>query len=280
MTNERIVMKRIVFLLGISLCMIGCASTDVYKEVFKDDAPSYNSKEFDVYPRELYLVVQKIVCSRNFIIDQEDESSGVFLAKRYFQKGKRRMILTLQSKIIPGGGDTSFLYLNAMQTTERIYVSDRTRFFLWLIPLPGGGGKQSTEVKEGEKIVEDKKFYADFFAAIEAELGELAEAKRILALEEAEEAAEAMAGGSDAGEIEDVEVAEESDFAGEEVVETMDAEENIVDQEELTVGVTIDKAAEEVVDVQPSAEAGQAGEAAEGVIVEAGETEAQLEEMP
>ena len=259
-------MKRFIFLLVVALCWSGCSSTDVYKEVFRDEEPSYNSKEFDIYPRELYPIVQKIVCSKNFIIDEEDESAGVFLAKRYFQRGKRRMILTLQSKIISSRGDNAFLYLNAMQTTERNYVADRTRFFLWVIPLPGGGGKQSTQVKEGEKIVEDRKFYADFFAAIQDELEAVKAAEEVLAMDEAAnmmmedvEEYEVTAEG-DVEEVEDAaaEEIEEIDqegaiLAGNEEAEVgvIEVEETILDQKELGIGVTIDDLTEESGDVVP-----------------------------
>jgi hypothetical protein len=36
--------------------------------------------------------------------------------------------------------------------------------------LPGGGGKSASQIKEGEKIIEDKKFYQDFFKEIEREV--------------------------------------------------------------------------------------------------------------
>ncbi|OQX53929.1 MAG: hypothetical protein B5M48_02070 [Candidatus Omnitrophica bacterium 4484_213] len=47
--------------------------------------------------------------------------------------------------------------------SERLFVADRTRFFLWLIPLPGGGDKEVSKIKEEEKIIEDRKFYQRFF---------------------------------------------------------------------------------------------------------------------
>ena len=45
------------------------------------------------------------------------------------------------AKITLNGENSSTLYLDAIQTTERLFVSDHARFFLFLIPLPGGGGK-------------------------------------------------------------------------------------------------------------------------------------------
>ena len=66
--------------------------------------------------------------------------------------------------------DETTLFLSAIETTERLYVSDRTRFFLLIIPLPGGGGKQATKIKEKERPVEDRKFYQQFLDAIEKEI--------------------------------------------------------------------------------------------------------------
>lgn len=54
-----------------------------------------------------------------------------------------------------------------MGTTERSYVADRTRFFLFIVPLPGGGGNEASTVKEGEKVINDKNFCKKFFDEIE-----------------------------------------------------------------------------------------------------------------
>ena len=54
-------------------------------------------------------------------------------------------------------------------------MADRTRFFLWLIPLPGGGGKEASKIKEEEKTIEDKEFYQRFFEEIEEGIKNLKE---------------------------------------------------------------------------------------------------------
>lgn len=151
----------------------GCSTTSVYKEVFKEK-PIHNSKEFTVYKDILYQATIRTVCSKNFIIEREDEDKGFILAKRSFQKGKRTIVLALQAKIDSDEENkSSTLYLNALQTTERLFIADHTRFFLFVIPLPGGGGKEATVIKEGEKIVKDKKFYKKFFSAIEEQINAL-----------------------------------------------------------------------------------------------------------
>jgi hypothetical protein len=163
----------IIFLVGF-LFIAGCGTGKVYREIMKDK-PSYNSREFSVSPDILYQAVMRIIYSKNFIVEKENQKDGFILAKRYFQKGKRNVILALQAKILPYADNKSLLYLNAFQTTERLYVADRTRFFMFIIPLPGGGGKEATKVKEGEKIIEDKKFYGELFSAIENEIHILVE---------------------------------------------------------------------------------------------------------
>jgi hypothetical protein len=141
----------------------------VYKEVFKDK-PNYNQKEFPVSKEALYRAVIKAIYPKSFIVEEEDVERGFILAKRSFQRGKRTIVLALQARVVSEAEDKSTLYLNALQTTERLYVADRTRFFFWIIPLPGGGGKEAIKVKEGERIIENKEFYQNFFKAVEKEI--------------------------------------------------------------------------------------------------------------
>lgn len=161
-------MKLATILLFISLIASGCA-TPVYREVFQERA-SYNSKEFNVSVNILNQAIIRAICAKNFIIEKEDFEKGSILAKRSFQRGKRSIVLVLQAKIDSSIKDKTMLYLTALQTTEINYVSDHTRFFLFLVPLPGGGGKSASQIKEGEKVIEDKKFYQDFFNEIQMEV--------------------------------------------------------------------------------------------------------------
>jgi len=161
-----------IFLAVIVFLITGCA-TPAYKEIFKNDI-NYNSREFSVSADILYDATVRAVCSKNFILDKEDKGNGFILAKRSLQRGKRTVILVLQGKIMANPQDKATLYLNALQTTERFFVADRTRFFLFIIPLPGGGGKEGSTIKEGESIIQDKRFYQNFFLAIEKEIKNLA----------------------------------------------------------------------------------------------------------
>jgi hypothetical protein len=146
----------------------GCA-TPVYREVF-NEKESYNSKEFSVPANILYQATSRAICSKNFIIEKEDAEKGFILAKRSFQRGKRSIVLVVQAKMDISCTDKTMLYLSALQTTEMFYVSDHTRFFLFLVPLPGGGGKNASQIKEGEKVIDDKEFYKSFFAEIQREV--------------------------------------------------------------------------------------------------------------
>ncbi|MFA6217688.1 MAG: DUF2242 domain-containing protein [Candidatus Omnitrophota bacterium] len=146
----------------------GCA-TPVYREVF-NEKESYNSKEFSVPANILYQATSRAICAKNFIIEKEDAVKGFILAKRSFQRGKRSVVLVVQAKMDSSCNDKTTLYLSALQTTEMFYVSDHTRFFLFLVPLPGGGGKNASQVKEGEKVIDDKEFYKSFFTEIQREV--------------------------------------------------------------------------------------------------------------
>ena len=157
-----------ILLLASFIVLSGCA-TPVYREVFQEKA-SYNSREFNVPANILNQAITRAICSKNFIIEKEDSEKGSILAKRSFQRGKRSIVLVLQAKIDSSINDKTMLYLTALQTTEINYVSDHTRFFLFLVPLPGGGGKSASQIKEGEKVIEDKKFYQDFFNEIQKEV--------------------------------------------------------------------------------------------------------------
>ena len=156
------------FLILTIFLFAGCA-TPVYKEVFRD-TPSFNSKEFLANKDRLYKATLRAIIAKNFMVEKEDQENIFILAKRSFQQGRRTIVLLLQAKLTADEENKTTLYLSALQTTERVYVADRTRFFLWIIPLPGGGGKEGSSIKEKEEIIEDKEFYQNFFAVINDEL--------------------------------------------------------------------------------------------------------------
>ena len=160
-------MKLNYLLAVIAALVLGGCSQAYYKQVLNEE-PVGNARRFPVTTDALYDAVSQSMLERNFILENENKANGFLLGKRTFQDGRRTATVLLQAKIMPcGGGQASTLYLNGVQTTEVSYVSDRTRFFLFLIPLPGGGGKQATSIKEGEISIRDAKFYGMFFKTIE-----------------------------------------------------------------------------------------------------------------
>lgn len=156
----------------LTLFFLGCASAHVYREVMKE-GPAFNSRIFSVSPELAYQAVERAVLDKNFMLEKQDVENNFLLAKRSFQKGRRTIALLLQAKISPVGKDESKIFLSAIETKETSYVADRTRFFLWIVPLPGGGGKEASQIKEGEEVVKDKKFYENMFAVIEKEMAVL-----------------------------------------------------------------------------------------------------------
>jgi hypothetical protein len=142
----------------------GCAQP-YYTQVLNEQ-PVANTRHFPVTADTLYQAVIQSMLERNFLLENESKTNGFLLGKRTIQDGRRTASILLQAKIVPSGEEASTVYLNGVQTTEVSYVADRTRFFLFLIPLPGGGGKEASSIKEGEKTIRDPKFYDVFFKTI------------------------------------------------------------------------------------------------------------------
>jgi hypothetical protein len=180
---------RPLFLMTVILMIMttGCASP-TYRQVFKEK-PAGNFREFSTSSDLLFAAAAKVQCERNFIIEKEDRDKGFILGKRSFQRGRKTIILLMQSQIVSDAPDRSTLYVNALETTETYYIADHTRFFLFLVPLPGGGGKDVSTVKEAEKTITDKRFYKDFFEEIDKkvkdEQGHLARADQDAAIKAA-----------------------------------------------------------------------------------------------
>ena len=80
------------------------------------------------------------------------------------------LLLAVRVQGLQGGG--SVLYVNAIQTTRRLYVKKEYWKFL-IIPTPFTKSKEAEVVKEEEKTIEDKDFYRNFFEAVEEELNRI-----------------------------------------------------------------------------------------------------------
>ena len=163
-------MQKIFLVLMIAATFIGCSSTKyVYRQI-QQNKDSYNTHTFTATAVQLQKALTKMLLSKQFAIDKEDTLAGTIIASRYFSQSRNNIVVVLQARIFSQDEGHQQLFLNGIQTTQRNYVVDRTRFLLWLIPLPGGGGKEVTKTKESEASIEDKSFYADLFDAIQKDL--------------------------------------------------------------------------------------------------------------
>ena len=154
------------------LFMSGCATFSPSGEVFKEKA-NINSRIYDAPINACFDVLKQVVLKQNFSLASEDKEAKKLQATRYFQKGRRSIVIVLNANLQSLGENKTTLYLNAVQTTEKLYAQSHSRFFLGIIPLPGGGGETAQRLKEGEITVEDKKFYEGFFDEIGDEIRKL-----------------------------------------------------------------------------------------------------------
>ena len=161
-----------VFMAAVSVLVTGgCGGSSAYRRVFQEGQQPINSKTYPVSADACWMAVSRAVLALNFGIDQQDQAHGILQASRYFKEGKRTTSITLKVNVQPEGQERSHVYATAVQATERVFARSHTRFFLWLIPLPGGGGTEASRVKEGEWTVDDTHFYESFFQIVDRELG-------------------------------------------------------------------------------------------------------------
>ena len=160
-------MNKTPFLLLLIVFLIsGCAGTKYTYRQIEDDKDSFTSREFQCSLSVLHKAVEQVLLTKKFTIDHEDAVVGTLTGSRYFTHGYQTIVVVVQSKILSKSDNQQELFLNGVQTTERNYVADRTRFLLFIIPLPGGGGKEVTKSKEAEFFINDKQFYDDLFSEI------------------------------------------------------------------------------------------------------------------
>lgn len=162
-------MRKFLFIFVFIFFLSGCTTFNPSKEVFKQK-PDINSKTYDISIDTCWKAVKQVILKKNFNISYEDEDLKRIQAERFFQKRKRTIAVILAANLQPLEENQTTVYLNAIQTTEKLYKRSHRRFFLWIIPLPGGGGEEAERIKEGEKTIADKKFYEGFFEEIEKEI--------------------------------------------------------------------------------------------------------------
>ena len=153
-----------------ALLLSGCGGPSAYNRVFKRTAQHINSQTYAADHEVCWNAVNRATLALNFSVDQQDKARGLLQASRYYTEGKRTTTITVQANVQVQGQQRTTVYLNAVQRTERLFARSHTRFFLWVIPLPGGGGTEANRVKEAERTVDDKQFYQAFFRTIEQEL--------------------------------------------------------------------------------------------------------------
>ena len=168
--KDRVNIKFIFFIL-LGLCICGCSSTRYTYRQIEEDKDPFTSHIYQSSLPALQKAVVQVLLTKKFVIDHEDDTTGALTGSRYFSKGYQTIVVVVQSKILSKSDNTQQLWLNAIQTTERNYVADRTRFLLFIIPLPGGGGKEVTQSKESEFVINDKPFYNDLFNDIQQVVG-------------------------------------------------------------------------------------------------------------
>jgi len=154
--------------LGI-LFLCSCATFSPSGEVFKEKA-NINSRTYDAPVNACFDILKEVILKKNFSLASEDKEAKRLQATRYFQKGRKSIVIVLNANLQSLGENKTTVYLNAVQTTEKLYAQSHTRFFLGLIPLPGGGGETAERLREGESTVEDQKFYEGFFDEIGDEI--------------------------------------------------------------------------------------------------------------
>jgi len=157
------------FILFVPL-IYGCSSTRYTYRQIEEDKDPFTSHRFQCTLPVLHKAVTEVLLTKKFAIDHEDAVNGTLTGSRYFTHGYQKTVVVVQSKILSKNDNEQQLFLNGVQTTDRNYVADRTRFFLFIIPLPGGGGKEVTESKESEFVINDKAFYDDLFKNIQQAL--------------------------------------------------------------------------------------------------------------
>ena len=138
--------KIYIFLIVCSLFIGGCATTTMYRGVFKEDSLAH-VKEFNVERDILFISLIEVLCLRQFTIVLDDDEKGVVLAKRVFLKNNRNFNLNIQGKIIAQNEGSYMLSINTVETVESV--------------------KGTQRVIEREKLINDANFYEKLFSEIE-----------------------------------------------------------------------------------------------------------------
>ena len=156
----------VIFVLCILIIATGCATFTPSKQVFKGK-PNFNFRTYDAPIETCWLAVRQAILKNNFSIFIEDNQVKRIQAAKSFAKGSLSATVTIQFTLQSCEENKTQVYLNATQTTKRIYTARQTVPLLFILPIPAGTEASQTQT---EQTIEDKKFYEAFFNQIETEL--------------------------------------------------------------------------------------------------------------
>ncbi len=136
----------------LSAALAGCSGPSVYERVFAKDG-SHNSKTYPASFDTCWLAANRAMLGLNFGIDRQEKDNGLLQASRYFQQGPETTTIVLKANLQSVGDRSTTVYVNALETEEKLFTRSHRRFLLWLIPLPGGGGVDANRVTEASRTV-------------------------------------------------------------------------------------------------------------------------------
>lgn len=150
--------------------LAGCGGPSAHERVFARAPQRMNGRSYMADMASCWRAVNRAVLGLNFGIDEQDQTTHALQASRHFTKGWRTTTVKLRISLEPAEGEQTLVYASAVERTERLFTRSHHRFFLWIVPLPGGGGVEANRVLEREATIEDSRFYDGLFRAVEEQL--------------------------------------------------------------------------------------------------------------
>lgn len=158
---------------GIAACVLtilaGCSGPSSYERVFERTAQP-NVRGYPAGQAECRQALSRAVLQLGFAVEPAGSDERL-RAGRQFQDGKRTTTITVEATLQAQDEANTLIYLTATESRERLFLQSHRRFFLWIIPLPGGGGTTASRMTESVRTVTDPEFYDAWFAAVSRELG-------------------------------------------------------------------------------------------------------------
>ena len=108
-----------IFVFG-AILLVGCASTKYTYRQIENDNDSFTNRVFKCSMAELHKAVTQVLMTKKFTIDHEDATNGTLTGSRYFTHGYQKIVVVVQSKILSKNDKEQQLFLNGVQTTQRL----------------------------------------------------------------------------------------------------------------------------------------------------------------